>query len=290
MPDHAAIAPDAARLDPVAQVDHGATSLGDCYEKEDHHHHGPEEAVRALLAAASRLSAGDAPLGFGWSSQQQFPSARENELKALLSEPVAPIPTAPSFAEGGEHRVYGSTVEAELIKHTLPGFYGRIMDERVLLDPSTFLSKPKLTMRGALPSEYLRRWAVMADVFGMVTNYLGRVEGAGREPMMAVSQTYIVEREDDPATLEDLAALMTAHGFVPVDPRNVINPEVQHVTWHRQSDGLLITDAHARNFRKDLEGVIFPIDLVISIVPPGASALLPPADVAWTPSFLSPNI
>ena len=288
MPASDTMEPDDARLDPVVQVDHAAGDAGDRYEKENHHHHGPEETVRALLAAATRVAGGNAPLGFGRSSQQQLPAAQEVELKTLLLEPVAPIPRSPVFAEGGEHRVFGSKVESELIKHTLPGFYGRIMDERVLLDPSTFLSKPKLAMRGALPSEYLRRWAVMADVFGMVTNYLGRVEGSGTEPTIAVSQTYIVEREDDPATLDDVVALMMPHGFVPVHPRLIVNPDVQQVTWYRQGDGLLITDAHARNFRKDPEGVIFPIDLVISIVPPGASALLPPPDAVWMPSFLLP--
>lgn len=195
------------------------------------------------------------------------------------------MPVLPVFADGGEHRVFGSSQDKIIIKHTLPGFYGRILDEKSLLDPRTFLNRKQLAMRGALPSEYLLRWAVMADVFGLATRYLGRTEGADREPCMAVSQPFIVELPEDPATLDDVAALMEAHGFSRVDPAIIVNPEIKEVTWYRQRDGLLITDAHARNFRKDTEGLIFPIDLVITTVAPGAFSSLPQPDAAWHPSY-----
>ena len=44
-------------------------------------------------------------------------------------------------------------------------------------------------------------------------------------------------------------------------------------TLESTQDGILVTDAHARNFRRDLDGVLIPVDLVIALVPPGASAL-----------------
>jgi hypothetical protein len=185
---------------------------------------------------------------------------------------------------GGEHIIFGSEALGMVVKHTLPGFYGRIMDETKLLDPRTFLNKPRLMMRAALPSEYLRRWAVMTDVFGMRTHYLGKVTGFDREPQMAVEQPFIPEDENLPATLEDVAEFFTAHGFERVDDAHIINPEVHGVTWYRQRDGILITDAHARNFRRDLDGVIIPVDLVIALVPPGNSMLLPPAKKLWEPS------
>ena len=122
-------------------------------------------------------------------------------------------------------------------------FYGRIMDETKLLDPRTFLNKPRLMMRAALPSEYLRRWAVMDDVFGMTTHYLGKVMGSDREPQMAVEQPFIPEDENLPATLEDAAEFFAAHGFERVSDGHIINPEVHGVTWYRQRDGVLVTDA-----------------------------------------------
>lgn len=139
-------------------------------------------------------------------------------------------------------------------------------------------------MRAALPSEYLRRWAVMDDVFGMTTHYLGKVTGSDREPQMAVEQPFIPEDENLPATLEDAEAFFAAHGFERVDDAHIINPEVHGVTWYRQRDGILITDAHARNFRRDLNGVLIPVDLVIALVPPGSSALLPAAAKLWEPA------
>lgn len=58
---------------------------------------------------------------------------------------------------GGEHEVYLPEGQKTVVKHTLPGFYGRIMDETKLLDPRTFQNTTRLMMRAALPSEYLRR-------------------------------------------------------------------------------------------------------------------------------------
>jgi hypothetical protein len=272
------------RLDEGEAMPHPFYNPTPEHEEEVDHHHGPEEAVRSLLAAASRLAGGDAPFSSGRNSERLYPVAREGELNRLRSETLAPLPTVPFFADGGEHRVFGSSEDRIIIKHTLPGFYGRILDEKSLLDPRTFLHRKQLAMRGALPSEYLLRWAVMADVFGLATRYLGRTEGKD-EPCMAVSQPFIVELPEDPATLDDVAALMEAHGFSCVDPAIIVNPEIKDVTWYRQRDGLLITDAHARNFRKDTEGLIFPIDLVITVVAPGAFTTLPQADAIWRPSY-----
>lgn len=185
---------------------------------------------------------------------------------------------------GGEHVVFIQNDPKIVIKHTLPGFYGRIMDETNLLDPRTFQNKTRLMMRAALPSEYLRRWAVMDDVFGMTTRYLGKVTGKDREPQMAVEQPFIPEDENLPATAEDASNFFSAHGFVRVDDAHIINPEVHGVTWYRQRDGVLATDAHPRNFRRDLDGVIIPVDLIIALVPPGTSELLPAATALWQPS------
>ena len=89
------------------------------------------------------------------------------------------------------------------------------MDERNLLDPRTFQNKPKLTLRAGLPSEYLRRWAVLKDVFRLPTNYLGR---AGEEGM-AVEQPFINQKENEQEEIDDVIQFMEAHGFAPVDEK-----------------------------------------------------------------------
>lgn len=173
-----------------------------------------------------------------------------------------------------------------VLKHTLPGFYGRVVDEVKLLDARTFLNRPKLTLRGALPSEYLRRWAVLTDIFGLPTSYQGKTGEDAAEPQMAVAQPYIEQDDDDPALIEDVTAFMEAHGFAKIDPVSIAIPEVAEVTWYRQRDGILITDAHARNFRKDTtSGALVPIDLVVTTVPAGASQLLPPPLAEWQPDL-----
>lgn len=273
------------RLDDGEAMTHPFTNTTPDHEKEVDHRDQSQEACRDLLAAAARLSGGDAPFSSGRGSERAFPVAREGELKCLKAESLAPQPVLPFFADGGEHRIFASNERRSVIKHTLPGFYGRILDEKSLLDPRTFLNRKQLAMRGALPSEYLRRWAVVADVFGLITQYVGKTDSEEREPQMAICQPFVPEAEDDPATLEDVAALMEAHGFVRVDPAIIVNPEIKDVTWYRQRDGLLITDAHARNFRKDLEGYIIPIDLVVTTITPGAFSTLPQPDVAWKPSY-----
>lgn len=254
------------------------------HETQGGHHHRPKKATGDLLQSAARLAGAGHSLYFGCQSGKLIPAARESELSRLSEEPAVGIPDySPAFV-GGEHTVFIPDQSETVIKHTLPGFYGRIMDETKLLDPRTFQNKTRLMMRAALPSEYLRRWAVMDDVFGMITHYLGKVTGYDREPQMAVAQPFIPEDENLPATLEDAAAFFTAHGFERVSDEHIINPEVHGVTWYRQRDGVLVTDAHARNFRRDLDGVLIPVDLVIALVPPGASALLPAAKKLWEPA------
>lgn len=253
-------------------------------ETESSHHHGPKKTVLDLLDSAARLAGRDAQVCFGRHSKQPFYSARENEVIRLSAEMEAPPSPSEIFGEGGEHRIFGSATLGRLVKHTLPGRFGQIMDEAKLLDPRTFQNKPRLKMRYALPSEYLRRWAVMTDVFGMRTEYIGKVTKEGGEPQMAIEQPFIVEDENLPATKDDLIEFFTKHGFDRVDDDHLVNPEVHGVTWYRQRDGILVTDAHARNFRRDMDGVIIPVDLVIALVPPGASTLLPAATRLWQPS------
>ncbi len=137
-------------------------------------------------------------------------------------------------------------------------------------------------MRGALPSEYLRRWAVAETVFGLETLYCGVVNPSAAEPQMAVSQTYIDQFADDPATEADVSAFFIANNFTQVGADLIVNPEIQNVTWYRQRDGILITDAHPRNFRKDTTGVLIPIDLVVTLVPCGGSKLLPEPERPWS--------
>ncbi|TLD70029.1 hypothetical protein FEM03_14975 [Phragmitibacter flavus] len=161
-----------------------------------------------------------------------------------------------------------------MLKVTLPGYYGRTMDEDVLFDSRTFLNVSKLKLRDALPAEYLARWALLDHVFGLETEFEGIVRLGNAEPRMAISQAFIGVGQTVPE-LEDVEALMMAMGFEKVDAKLIANPENQYCTWYRQRDGILITDAFPRNFRKDgATGAVMPVDLMVNVVPPGGSVLL----------------
>lgn len=253
------------------------------HEKADHHHQRPEENARSFLESAACLSGGNDSLYFGPERKNKLPAARESELKSLSQGVPAPPPPIeePQFI-GGEHIVFTDEAETVVFKHTVPGFYGRILDETVLLDPRTFQNKRKLAMRGALPSEYLRRWAVCSTVFGVITKYEGVVNPKAAEPQMAVSQPYIVQDHDDVPVTGDVIAFFEANGFTQVSDEIIVNPEIHGVTWYRQHDGILVTDAHPRNFRKDAAtGILVAIDLVITLVPAGISKLLPEPVRPW---------
>jgi hypothetical protein len=251
-------------------------------EAANQDHHRSKKTVRDLLEAAARLCGTDAAVYFGPKRQSELSTARESQLISLFSEAEAKAPpnASPAFT-GGEHQVFELENRTRVLKHTLPGFYGRIMDELTLLDPRTFQNRNQLTLRAALPSEYLRRWAVLTDIFGLPTEYEGRTSDV-RSPRMVISQPYIEQDDDDPPTAEDAAAFMEAMGFAKVDPSVIAIPEVADVTWYRQSDGILITDAHARNFRKDTaSAAIIPIDLVVTVIAKGVSKVLPNPEREW---------
>lgn len=250
-------------------------------ETQDSDHHRSKKNVRALLESAARLAGAGSSFHFGPERQGQLTDARQSQLAELLQELEAPTPSdAPPDFTGGEHQVWISDPPTVVLKHTLTGFYGRVMDESSLLDSRTFQNRRRLILRGALPSEYLRRWAVLTDIFSLPTTYQGRT-GNTASPQMVVAQPYIDQDDADPATIEDVTDFMKAYGFTKIDTASIAIPEVADVTWYRQRDGILITDAHARNFRKDTTGAILPIDLVVTTVPKGVSKILPEPKAEW---------
>lgn len=237
----------------------------------------PGTDTSGLLEAASRLAGGNAAFCFGRDQQRSFSQERAEQIKRLGDLPVVDVRELQLLGTGGEHHVFAfkQSGEDRVLKVTLPGVFGRTIDEDRLLDPRTFLNMPKLKLRDARPSEYLLRWALLDQVFGLQTRLEGVVKGANGEPQIAISQLFIGQ---DMPTEEEVSEQMKVMGFEKVDGNHVINPENSGCTWYRQLDGVLITDAFARNYRLDFESaLVIPVDLMVNIVPPGASQILPAA-------------
>lgn len=230
-----------------------------------------------LLEAAARIAGGDAAFCFGRDKQRTFPKDRSEQIARLQSLRRVDLREVPLLGTGGEHQVYAAKSESEdrIVKVTLPGVYGRTVDEDILLDSRTFLNVSKLKLRDARPSEYFLRWALLDEVFGLQTRLEGVVGTEGSEPQIVISQPFIGQ---DMPTDEEVDAQMHLMGFEKVEARHVANPENIGCTWYRRLDGILITDAFPRNFRLELEsGFVVPIDLMVNLVPPGLSTILPSA-------------
>lgn len=237
-----------------------------------------------LLEARHTITCHGDTFYFGPERQADRITAREREVQQLAQTVVARAPSVPPNFTGGEHAVWVIGDPAtRVFKKTLGSSYGYVLDEQELLDPRTFLKRRQLFIRPALPSEYLLRWMVLHQIFQLPTRYEGQVPNAGTEPDMAISQPYIEQDENDPPQPEDIITFMTEYGFVQVEAAKVVTPEQKAVTWYRQKDGVLITDAYARNFRKYApERMIVPVDLVVTLVPPGVSKLLPDPEAPWS--------
>lgn len=229
----------------------------------------------SLVEAACAFSGGGAPIHFGRSAGGTLGFERENQVKRagnLLQ--FSPSKLGVDIVRGGEHEVYWSQAAGLVHKVTFPDAFGYVIDEADGLSDRTFLNETKLQLRPALPSEYLIRWAILDAVLGMQTHFEGVLHRAKDEISLVISQRFIGETPGKMPTWEQMEEFMAGFGFSKVDPLNIRTKEIQDVTWYRQRDGVLITDVLPRNFRIDVSGVVVPIDLIVNIVPPGASCLL----------------
>jgi hypothetical protein len=240
-------------------------------------------ASSSLVEAARTFAGRSAPIHFGRSSGGTLGFERENQITRAgdLSQ-FPPSALGVDIVKGGEHEVYWSQEASLIHKVTFPDAFGYVIDEADGLSDRTFLNETKLQLRPALPSEYLIRWAILDAVFGMQTQFEGVLLRANGEISLVISQRFVGETPGAMPTWEQMEEFMAGFEFTRVPPSSIRTKEIQDVTWYRQRDGVLITDVFPRNFRIDVSGAVMPIDLVVNIVPPGASKLLPSATAPFT--------
>jgi hypothetical protein len=237
----------------------------------DHRRGGASAYLRTSIHA---LTGGEGYFHFGGSQGRTAAEAREEQLAHIASLPKFDGGIGDHIATGGEHVVHLSASGQRVLKFRLSGDYGFCLDEKTLFDSRTFLNRPQLFHRHALPSEYLWRWLVLRKVFGLRTELEGVTTRPDGTLALVISQPFI--GESMPAW-DEVEFVLTGLGFLRVDNAHLPMPEMHDVVWYRQRDGVLISDAYPRNFRLESSGALIPIDLVVTIVPPGASNILPPA-------------
>jgi hypothetical protein len=236
--------------------------------------HGRGGASAYLRTSIYALAGGESHLHYGGGAGGPLAEARESQLVLLASLPVFRGGIGEHIDTGGEHVVHLSADGLRVLKFTLPGQFGFCVDEKMVFDSRTFLNKPRILHRQALPAEYLGRWLVLRKVFGLRTELEGTITRPDGTQALVISQPFV--GESMPAW-EDVEFVLTGLGFARVDNANLSMRELDDVVWYRQRDGVLISDAYPRNFRLEASGALIPIDLVVNIVPPGASKILPPA-------------
>ena len=149
-----------------------------------------------------------------------------------------------------EHDVFDRPSDGRVVKRTFPGTFGTSEGE-----PGTGATTPEY---------YLKRIQEMNREFGtdvrMEGVWMGDTaktgwRGHGKEPSIVTSQSFIDAKdvEHPNPTEEEVAAYMRSHGFEPWGT-------ARH-GWIR-SDGMVVMDAHPKNFINSPTGIV-PIDLVI---------------------------
>ncbi len=116
----------------------------------DHERGGASACLRTSIQA---LAAGEGNLHFGGGGSGTLAEAREAQLTFIAALPRFAGDTGEHIATGGEHMVHLSTDGQRVFKFTRAEEFGFCIDEVVVFDARTFLSKPKLMHRQALPSE-----------------------------------------------------------------------------------------------------------------------------------------
>jgi hypothetical protein len=124
----------------------------------------------------------------------------------------------------------------------------------------------------------LFRWVVLDQIFDLVTILSGTSLNDAHMPSLVIQQPFIGSEEDDVPDWDEITGFLSVYGFSKVDDLHIADPKIKGAVWYRQKDGVLISDVFPRNFRCTGTGVIFPIDLIVNIVPPGASRILPSAN------------
>ncbi len=240
---------------------------------------GPGGASSALRTSILALAGREGCLNYGGSGCRTLAEEREAQLTVLSKLPRFDGTIGKVIATGGEHVVHLGVTDDHVIKFTLPGEFGFCIDESVLFDSRTLLNRPKLFHRRALPSEYLWRWLVLRKIFGLRTEFEGAMPRTADTSALVISQPFVGETMPG---WDEVEAHMQSLGFKRVDNVHFSMPEMNDVVWYRQHDGVLIGDAYPRNFRLEASGAVIPIDLMVNIVPPGASKILPSAIEPFT--------
>ena len=202
---------------------------------------------------------------------------RETEALARLRErnPSLAVEPTPGKEIGGgaEHLVEHAPDPARVMKHTRDGEqnpvvvadFGYAVDSTYDLQ-GTGAYKGTLILRPATPSEYVLRMDAQNEVFGDDLRIEGITKINGRLGL-AVSQKAIKGVEPSQGEID---FMMEGRGFKKVSAAKISNDHMKGKTWYDAKSRTLVSDAKPDNFKKNPNGWLQALDLIVHRLPEGS--------------------
>jgi hypothetical protein len=234
---------------------------------------GAEELARAELGKVART---DAEAGY---PEYDVEGRYNRETQALSrlrarerSLAIEPDPEK-EIGGGAEHLVERAPNPARVLKHTRDGEhnpaivadYGYTVDSTYDLQ-GTGGYAGTLVLRPATPSEYVSRMDAQNEVFGSDLKIEGITKVNGRIGL-AVSQTAIEGEEPNQGEIE---SWLETNGFKKVGAAKISSAHMIGKTWYDMKSRTLVTDVKPDNLKKDVNGRLHSVDLIVQRLPEGS--------------------
>ena len=211
------------------------------------------EAASASHPCAKELHRSADQESFGWSRRQKRERLLDDQLAILNRHATAPVDLGTHIGGGGEHEVYHRQGSHTVQKTTNRGEFGYVIDQE------SDNKSNKLTLRHALPSEYLLRLGTQNLLFGDTIRVDGIHKEKGKTSSIVTSQA---EVDLGRPTQAEVNAFMTQCGFVRVPDDMMLSQYSNKFFWYRASDSVLTGDTNPENFSKADDHNIVPIDVI----------------------------
>lgn len=221
-----------------------------------------EEASRSAIEVAQAILGGRSKACPGWDHRTNRAFALPAQT-AILSRAARDFDIPGTFiGQGGEHAARYEAESGLVFKTNLPEQrrYGYVVDQGG--DAEGRL----LMLREALPSEYLLRLGLQNALFGDAIRLQAVAVNSCHAdyPLIVTSQPYA---GGEMPSLEDIAGLMRAAGFIELPVSMLRAGAFRSPVWYHSFHGVVATDATPGNFAKLDADVLAPVDLIVHLLP-----------------------
>jgi len=190
---------------------------------------------------------------FGWARRSKRERLLDDQLAILNRHATVPGDLGTHIGGGGEHEVYHRQGSHLVHKATNRGEFGYVIDQE------SDNKSNKLTLRHALPSEYLLRLGTQNLLFGDTIRVEAICKEKGKTASIITSQ---VEVDLGRPTQAEVNDFMAQCGFVRVPDDMMLSQYSNKFFWYRASDSVLTGDTNPENFSRAADNIIVPIDVI----------------------------